>query len=255
MPRAGGAFTRVKPWGRRPDATGGLNFLGHHKCASIWLRDYLLAVSQLNTLTIGRTHLSRHVPDGQIRFLANASYDTVAAAGLRGCHIVRNPLAMLNSAYFSHRDTHPTDGWPQLDQQRAMLRATDPATGVYLTLAFPERTDFHPGAIGPFKALRAWDFDATRFLTLRMEDMVADPSGRLGQAFAFLGRGDLVLPEDADFSFRAVSGGRRAGEIDERSHYRSGDPEDWRRHLPQGFQMYVRGHFRPLLERFYPAYL
>lgn len=253
---AGGAWRALRTaLGRRPHGAGGLNFLGHHKCASIWLRDYLLAVSRLNGLSIGLTHLSQHLPDGEIRFLANASYRYVADGGLRGCHIIRNPLAMLNSAYFSHRDTHPTDGWPQLARQREMLRATDQETGIYLTLAFLERTDFHPGAIGPFKALQAWDFDDKRFLTLRMEDMVGDPSGRLGQAFAFLGRHDLVLPEDSDFSFRAVSGGRRAGEVDERSHYRSGDPQDWRRHLPQGIQIYVRAHFRPLLERFYPECL
>jgi hypothetical protein len=101
-------------------------------------------------------------------------------------------------------------------------------------------------------ALEGWDFDDPRFLTLRMEDLVKAPAARLSVAFAFMGRDDLVLPPDAAFSFQAMSGGRRAGQVDEASHYRSGDPNDWRRHVPGPVQAAIRARFRGLLERFYP---
>lgn len=233
----------------------GLNFLGHHKCASIWLRDYLISVADMNGLRFAPTHLSEALPEADIRFLANASYSYVDAQGLRGCHLIRNPLAMVNSAYFSHRGTHPTQGWPQLEAQRAALLSADQAAGMAMTLDFMMRPDFHPGAIGPLLALEGWDFDDPRFLTLRMEDLVKAPAARLSVAFAFLGRDDLLLPSDAAFSFQAMSGGRRAGQVDEQSHYRSGNPHDWRNHLPGPVQAAIRTRFQTLLGRYYPESL
>ena len=238
-----------------PVRVRGLNFLGHHKCASIWLRDYLTTVAARNGLTFAPTHVSDTLPDADIRFLANASYRFVDQQGLRGCHIIRNPMAMVSSAYFSHRATHPTAGWPQLDAQREALLATNQDTGMAMTLNFLLRPDFHPHALGPLLALQDWDFDDPRFLTLRMEDLVAAPAARLSVVFAFLGRSDLRLPPDAAFSFQAVSGGRAAGQIDERSHYRSGNPNDWRNNLPDSVQVMIRTRFRPLLERFFPESL
>jgi hypothetical protein len=165
-----------------PVRVRGLNFLGHHKCASIWLRDYLTAVAARNGLTFAPTHVSDALPDADIRFLANASYRFVDQQGLRGCHVIRNPMAMVSPAYFSHRTTHPTAEWPQLDTQREALLATDQDTGMAMTLDFLLRPDFHPQALGPLLALQAWDFDDPRFLTLRMEDLVAAPAARLVQS-------------------------------------------------------------------------
>jgi hypothetical protein len=69
---AGGTWQAIRAAFRHqlPRNVGGLNFLGHHKCASIWLRDYLLAVSRLNHLSIGLTHLSRYLPNAEMRFMA-----------------------------------------------------------------------------------------------------------------------------------------------------------------------------------------
>lgn len=88
-----------------------------------------------------------------------------------------------------------------------------------------------------------------------MEDVVERPGHYFSQALAFMGRDGLVLPEDEDFTFDEFTGGRKVGQSDEASHYRSGDPDDWRHHLPPAVIAYILVHFRPILERFYPEAL
>lgn len=228
-------------------------FLSHHKCATGWISRYLSALAAENGLSYDQSHLSFTLPTSQIVFLGNACYDFVRCKGMRGCHIIRNPLSVLSSAYFSHLRTHPLEGWSQLAAQRRILRSVSRSVGFFLTLAFLERADFYTGAVGPLHGLRTWDYNDRAFLTLRIEDMVQEPSTYFRKTFAFLGFDrDLRLPDDNAFLFSALSGGRRVGETDNWSHYRSGDPEGWRRELPPTIIAYLVSHFRPMLERFYP---
>ena len=226
-------------------------FLTHHKCASNWLATYLHEFCTLNQLSFGCTGLSRTVPLGEIVLLANASYRFVQENGLAGYHVIRNPLSVLTSAYFSHLHSHPVEGWPELAAQRALLLSVDRITGLYLTMAFIERPDFSDGSVGPFYGLRTWDYDNPDFVTLRMEDMVRHPAVALREALASVGIENPILPRDQDFSFARFSNGRTNGEIDAASHYRSGSDDDWREHLPSPVVDYVKSRFRTLMDRFY----
>jgi sulfotransferase family protein len=230
-------------------------FFTHHKCASTWLGIYLQEVAKLNSQTLGATPSSQEIPADPIVLLRNASYHFVKSRCSSGCHVIRNPLSVVASAYFSHRQTHPVEGWPELQVQQPLLRSVDRTTGFYLTLAFLERPDFYPGTIGPLCGLRAWDYDDPAYLTLRAEDLVLRPSEAIGQAFAFMGVRCQRLPDDQDFTFERFSGGRLTGQVNEASHYRSGSPSDWREQLPRAVIDYVIEHFRPMLERFYPESL
>jgi hypothetical protein len=122
-----------------------------------------------------------------------------------------------------------------------------------LTIAFLERADFHSGAVGPLHALRNRVFDDARFATLPMEAMVLRPTERLG-ALLRAGHPGHLLPPAAQRSFEAIAG-RRPGEVDDASHYRSGQPGQWRQALPDAAIAYLRAHSEPVLRRFYPGKL
>jgi hypothetical protein len=248
---AGRLMTAAGQFARRPQrrdaAQRRLHLFTHHKFASTWLIRYAEAYCRINRSTFFTSHNSLCLPLADLSVLTNASYNIVRSRIHGGLHVIRNPLDVVVSAYYSHRQTHSLEGWPELSIQRQLLQSLDEASGMMATIAFLERVDFHRDAAGPLHALRDWDFDDLRFRTLRMEDVVCDPD-RIGRAIQSKLGG--VLPPAADFSFRKLSG-RDPGEIDNWSHYRTGQPDRWRQELPRAAIEYLRVHFRGVLERFY----
>jgi hypothetical protein len=227
----------------------------HHKCASTWILKYIEHYCRINSLNMFRSNLSNVIPETayDVVSLINASYPYLRHRIPRGIHIIRNPLDIVVSAFFSHRNTHSLHGWPALSAQRGVLRSASDHDGMHLTISFLERDDFYANAVGPLHALRHWDFSDERFLTLRMEDLVMDPDGVIGSA---LQEPDLKrhLPDPSAFTFEAITG-RRVGEVDTTSHYRSGATGQWRNLLPPTARAYISAHFEPLLQRFYPEAL
>ncbi len=232
-----------------------LSFFSHHKCATRWFADYLTRVSDLNGYSLFHTDYHDQAPDRcvEIAFHGNATYSRIVEQNLSGIHLVRNPLNIVVSAYYSHLETHPVDNWPQLRRQREALKSVSREEGMLLTLAFLERMDIADRAIGPILSLRQWDYEDNRFTTLRMEDVTARPSASLSQALSQI-RPDspLVLPADSNMAFSNFSGGRKVGEADNHSHYRSGAVDSWKTELPSAVTQYFRSHFREFLARFYP---
>ncbi len=229
--------------------------LAHHKCATVFIARYMRAYCSMNALTMFQTHLSgvRLLHPHDVVVMTNASYGSLFGEIEGGIHVIRNPLDLIVSAYYSHKATHPVDAWPELAVQRRVLCSVDRHDGMLLTLSFLEREDFFEGAEGPLRALRRWNFDDQRFANVRMEDLVRLPNEVLGPLLQAQ-RPDLTLPDAENHTFEAVTG-RAPGVIDDGSHYRSGRPDQWRTELPQSVVEYVRAHFRPLLDRFYPEVL
>jgi len=226
--------------------------LAHHKCATVFLARYIRAYCSMNALTMLQTHLSaaRLLDQHDVVVMTNAAYGSLCGEIEGGIHIIRNPLDLIVSAYHSHKATHRVDAWPELEVQRRVLCSVDRHDGMLLTLSFLEREDFFDGAEGPLRALRRWNFDDERFVNVRMEDLVQVPNEVLG-ALLQAQRPHSALPDAGNHTFEAVTG-RSPGVIDEGSHYRSGKPGQWRTELPHSVVEYVRAHFRPLLDRFYP---
>jgi hypothetical protein len=233
-----------------------INFFSHHKCATHWLRTYLIRVAQLNGRSFSHTNFGAQLPDttADIVFFGNATYKFIFEHGLSGCHVIRNPLNLIVSAYYSHLETHPSSsGWPQLVPQRKLLKSVGKEEGMFLTLTFLERSDIDSRWIGPLLALRQWNYANRRFTTLKMEDMVARPEYFLRPILSCLKEdGDVLLPPDTEMLFSSFSGGRKPGEIDNASHYRSGSEDSWKTELPPAIVRYVHSRFRDVLEQFYP---
>jgi hypothetical protein len=232
-----------------------LILLTHHKCATTFVQNYLERVCAINSLRIYESYKGTALPEPlyHVSLLRNAEYDRVMRAiDAPALHIIRNPLDIVQSAYYSHLSTHPLSGWPQLEVQRRILANCSKKDGIFLTLAFLEQHEFYPRTPGPLHALRHWRFDDPRICTIRMEDLVADVNNVLGNiVLDSLGK-SIRLPEPEDFTFERVSGGRRVGVVDNTSHYRRGLAGAWRSELPEGVIAYCRENFTAVLERYYP---
>lgn len=232
-------------------------FVTHHKCASTVSARYIQKLCADNGLSFfpsARGNV-RPSPRHQVSFLSNASYPFLDKfICWRVVHIIRNPLNVLQSAYYSHLRSHTVEGLPILAAQRRVLERCSADEGKALTLAFCERNDFFPRTPGPLCGLRQWNYDDERCVTVRMKDFGERIDQALSRAVGEEGAA-LAWPDPAPFTFHAMSGGREPGQVDETSAYRSGHPEAWRSELPRGLIDYVRAHFRPMLERFYPETL
>jgi hypothetical protein len=232
-------------------------FVSHHKCASTLASRYIRQFCTLNNLSFFGSSKGDTLPSPrhEVSFLGNASYPFLAerVAG-SGIHIIRNPLNIVQSAYYSHLRTHQIKTLPILAAQRRVLEQCSADEGKALTLAFCERNDFFPATPGPLCALRQWDFDDDRFRTVRMEDFQDRIDVTLANAIG-AEAARYAWPDPNEFTFQAFSGGRDPGVIDENSAYRSGHPDAWRQELPKPIVNYIRTHYRPILERFYPSAL
>lgn len=235
-------------------------FLSHHKCATSWLADLLHDFYVERHGQAGfRSHFSADYPEHQTDYayllFTNSDWNYLRTRVPRAIHVIRNPLAIVVSSYFSHRNSHDDHGWPELTAQRARLQAASEAEGMLLTETFLSSTDgFYPGAIGPLAGLLGYDYDAPNLLTMRMEDLVAYPEVMLARAFAFFGE-DMPAGIDAAIArhaFRIKSGGREPGQVNPLSHYRSGNPFDWTNHLSYDQASAMYGRHRAIIDRFYP---
>lgn len=232
-----------------------ITILTHHKCASHFVSVYLKKVSELNNFELFSSYVGSDQPhpEKNITLLWNAVYPIIKDV-IDGptIHIIRNPLDIVVSAYYSHLLTHPLDNWPQLIYQRSLLTKCSKKSGFLLTLSFLEQKIFDTETPGPLYSLREWDFDDLRIHTIRMEDLVLNVNSVLGKILIdYLGDA-IKLPNPQEFTFEKMSGGRRKGEIDQTSHYRSGLADCWRKELPEEIIAYIREHHRALLERYYP---
>ena len=256
-------------------------FYGHHKCATGWITGIFREMS----FHLGRhhdiVHLPRHfAPHDSIadKVLAecidvliytNADiYEARQLPSSRGFHVVRDPRDVLVSAYFSHKHSHPSEKWPELEPHRKLLQTLSLEEGLAAEMVFSRDV---------FKAMDAWDYTQPHVLEIHMEDLTANPDTGFRQIAQFLGwldpkasystgyhallrmnrlhyRGHArvpgrwpllpiprrrlpTLPIDTlqhildAHRFDRLTGGRAKGEENVHSHYRKGTPGDWRNHF------------------------
>ena len=249
------------PPSSQPERNPGI-FLCHHKCASAWLSGILGLYCAAFHKSQFATHLSESAPENAADFdvllFANSDYHFCAQhlrSWLRpeappALHLIRNPLDVVISAYYSHLTTHPTEGWPELAQQREVLRNLDKMSGMLATWTFLERTDFFNGAVGPLFALRRWNFDDPLIKTLRMEDLTSDPELVRSELQLRLGSdpADIV----SQFTFEKLSGGRSKGVVDDQHHFRSGLSHQWVQDMDVALAKAIYHSYQDLIDRFYP---
>jgi hypothetical protein len=291
-------------------------YFGHHKCGSTWVWQVVSAV----TREIGLRHclvLAERMPDGgrgaltaqlpgdggreraKGSFQAAALQERAEAAGAdivscltadreqlealratRAFHVIRDPRDIVVSGYFSHRNSHSTDGLPELARHREHLAAVTKDEGLMLEMEFARRD---------LLALGEWDYGRPEVLEVRMEDLTANPYEGFVSIFqhldllpdaepsagpelarvwlrrtlnrlssraplGFLRRpipasGEILLGAVYANRFEAKTRGRRAGAEDAQSHYRKGVAGDWVNHFSPAHEEAFAERFEGLLAR------
>ncbi len=265
---------------------------GHHKCATMWVHSIFMRAALDLGLKTGEVFLppdfgedlrgwvDQTQPD--ILLLGNAHWRDVEKLDLgllRGIHYVRDPRDIVVSAYFSHRNSHTTDAWPELIPYREKLQKVSKEEGLFLELEFRAEQ---------FEEMRSWSRlpESAQIVELRMEDLTADPFRGVSDIFEFLGLLDteyytpgkrvsfvvskLVrrlehllrvplpfrfrqLPAERllgivwEHEFKRISGGRRRGQEDEGSHWRKGVHGDWANHLTAAHVELFKQRYNDLL--------
>jgi hypothetical protein len=285
--------------------SGPLAYFGHHKCASLWILGHLESVSAeiglkhsvvtdrlapqstglLNDSagTFCRADLRRRVTADGVDLVSCLAADRLQAEVLapsRAFHVIRDPRDIIVSAYFSHRNSHPTAGAPHMQAHRAALRAASPKQGLFLEMEF-SRTELFQ--------LRDWDYTNPSVLELRTEDLTLQPYEGFLRIFRHLGllsdtepvravdqvpvwisrllnrlsrrpwlgrlrrripaTGEIVLGTVYGRRFEAQTAGRPRGREDVTSHYRKGTAGDWMNHFTVAHAEAFIAHFGDLLVR------
>lgn len=210
----------------------------------------------------------------------DAEWEPVRDLGeIRGVHVVRDPRDILVSAYFSHLHSHQTTTWDELREHRRELRGMSKEEGLYREMEFT-------GYV--FEAMESWDYGRDGVLELRFEELAGSPYAfwlRVADHLGLLDDGDFGLRRNLGYvvrglvnqaarryglSFRAgvgripaqrllgiahdnrfekKSGGRDPGDADPESHYRKGQPGDWKNHLTDDHLEEFSAKFPRLLEK------
>lgn len=255
-------------------------YYSHHKCATAWttaiLRQVCFHTGHLFRIVHGRRDyggrdsLRAWVNEQKVEFLAytNAEYEQVAQLPRhKGFHVIRDPRDVLVSAYFSHKNSHPTEWWPELEEHRSELSRLSKEAGLIREIEFSRPY---------FEAMRDWNYTCDDIVELKMEDLTAEPVYQLRRVLDHLDMLDLnddlgayVCNRAAvglnrvlnriyfelpwrhprtrigcgriagkalrtivkNHRFERMAGGRSKGEGDPGSHYRKGQPGDWRNHF------------------------
>lgn len=273
-------------------------FYGHHKCATGWITRIFREMS----FHLGRRHAIVHLPRHispyasladkvsaesiDVLIYTNAQIHEVQTLpeGSRGFHVVRDPRDVLVSAYFSHKHSHPSDKWPELEPHRDLLQTLSLEDGLAAEMVFSQSV---------FADMQAWDYKQPNVLELHMETLTADPDAGFQRIATFLGWLDpealysfayrvqvrlnrlhylgharvpgpypllpvprrplATLPPDTlahileASRFNRLTGGRSRGEEDVQSHYRKGTPGDWRNHFTPALVDHFKAEWGDLL--------
>lgn len=249
-------------------------FYGHHKCATTWMRGVITQVCEytgLSTETFDnpsqfKNDLPAYLKANPVDFIcytnakANLLGDVVTR---RAFHMIRDPRDIIVSGYFSHKHSHPTNGWPELLAHREALNQLDEEQGLMREMQFSRPW---------IEDIASWDYSRDNILELTYEAFVANPYDLVLSAFEHLGLIDVerhgisyhatALLRNLGRALHCKSGkrlpncfaskaiqanellgiayerrfakhakGRKPGQTDITSHYRKGQAGDWINHF------------------------
>lgn len=269
-------------------------YFGHHKCASTYalhifddmFRYMGMEHSLYYTPKMWQYHqhgmtLDRFVSDRGIDAVSFVNADSRYVGDISqyvGFHLIRDPRDIVVSGYFSHKNSHSTAAWPELDEFRKELRALPQDEGMMENIKFTATLPTDGWNIELFRTMMEWDYSRENIFEMKFEGMVTNPYGTFLDAFQFMritadvdpglfslfnyylryrnpfrNRRAKAIPEWAvllrvhNRRFAKATKGRKRGVSDENAHYRKGMPGDWRNHFTDVHKAYFKREYNDLL--------
>lgn len=260
-----------------------LAFFGHHKCASTSTEALCfdlcnkLGYTPIYKKTAFVSDLSPFLKKEGLNFIIsiNSSYKSLDGNhDFKGFHIIRDPRDICISGYFSHLHTHKIEGFDRLGSHREKLQQLNFDDGLIHEIEF---TSFW------LEHIENWNYEDSRILEVKMEDMIVNPRKTWMQIFRWLGILNVhASPHPIDnvlfksnhlsrllgipavfmrdgipektlellsdkYSFKSLSKGREIGQEDVKSHYRKGKSGDWKNYFKEEHKNYFKQKYGNLL--------
>ncbi len=159
-----------------------------------------------------------------------------------GSHMIRDPRDIIVSGYFYHLWT-----------QEAWVHVVRPEWGMTYqekinSMSKDEGMMFEMKNMGAvtIERMRVWNYNNPKMLEIRYEDLILNPDEIFARLFHHWG----VVPEWMDQCMEVsrrhhmtAKTGRKLGEVDPKSHMRSGEPGQWRLHFTEEHKEYFKEKF------------
>jgi hypothetical protein len=258
-------------------------YFGHHKCATTWIDNTLSAIflnsaykkAYIYDSKQFEHNLSGYISDNNIDILSyvNADFSELSEVEFKGFHVIRDPRDIIVSGYFSHYHSHPTEAWPELIDYRKELQGCSKDEGMMLEIDFEFQFIRH---------MLTWDYSQANILELKLEELTHEPYKFFIQIFEFLNLLNeteltttkrlldslFILPHKLNYKlghpikfgqhgvsperllgklfdnrFVKISGGRKNGTENKKSHYRRGVAGDWKNHFTEKHKDYFKDKY------------
>ncbi len=217
-----------------------------HRTGGTWFGRVLRAIAKEYGLRMQICTQDELGPDADIFFEHHSEIDKATLPPFVGSHVTRDPRDMLVSAYFFHLWTE--EEWANIPDSRwdgltyvEHLKRFDQEEGILVELRRSRAN---------IRSLGDWDYQDPRFLEFHYEDLIADEVGMFTRIFQHYGFSDAAVARALEiaegFSFKRVTN-RKVGEIDPKSHLRSGAAGQWQEHFTDAHKQAFKDEFGDLL--------
>ena len=226
--------------------------------------------------------LRAYIKDRRIDFISHGNAEIGHAQDLGdhlGFHIIRDPRDIVVSAYFSHLHSHSTSSWPELIDYRKKLQSASREEGLLMEIKNRESefrhlstwnydqdhilevrfedvvTSSFDNLLKIFDHLQLlgksnfkWSERARSVMIDLLDYVLRNPTSSLSKAMKpDLLSGAEILAIAWRNRFEARTAGRNIGEEKQSSHFRKGQPGDWKNHFLPEHKQYFNKLYPTLL--------
>ncbi|MGL5080948.1 MAG: sulfotransferase domain-containing protein [Microcoleaceae cyanobacterium] len=175
-----------------------LAYFGHHKSGSTWIETLVnQACKQINldvkitsTPKLFNLDLQQCFQKDKFDLICytNADINFVQPVldHLKGFHVIRDPRDIIVSAYFSHRYSHSTQSWPELNDYRKQLEQLSKEKGLLLVMDYLSSMKVDGVELDIFGQMANWNYNLPNILELKFEEMIANPYSKFLDILQFL---------------------------------------------------------------------
>lgn len=228
--------------------THDIHYMGHHKCATNWMRRFLKHIStsiRYNYIVTNGDNSSNEIDPRHIYTIhLNVNYDWKNEHLPNDClgfHLLRDPRDVLISDYFSTRNSHnPYTSQKQLEMHK-YLNSHDEESGL---LYMVENSPYYV----QIEDWKLQQYQSRGLLDVKYEDLIKNPSRGYHSILSHLNidiQDDTLSKITEWCSFKSISGGREPGQEDKFHHFRKGISGDWKiyfNHYPKVAEYFYKEH-------------
>ncbi len=175
-----------------------LAYFGHHKSGSTWIETLIKqACYQINLKPKVASNpkllnydLEKYFTQNNLDLLCytNADIHLVKPIleSIKGFHVIRDPRDIIVSAYFSHKYSHSTQSWPELNDYRKELEQLPKEKGLLFVMEYLSCMKVDGVELNIFGQMQEWNYNLPNILEIKFEEMIKNPYHKFLDILQFL---------------------------------------------------------------------